>query len=50
MKKKTKSGMKMIYRYIEPNTKEEKEEWERRINKAYELLFEATIKNDILTR
>lgn len=42
MKKKKKEELKVTYHYVEPKTKEEKEEWERRVNKAFEILFEAT--------
>jgi hypothetical protein len=44
MKKKEKEEMEFIYHYIEPKTKEEKEEQEWRLSKAYDILFEATLK------
>jgi len=35
--------MTLTYEYTEPKTKEEKEEQERSLSKAYELLFETTL-------
>lgn len=46
MKKKKGAGMKVTYHYIEPKTKEEKEEQERRMSKVFDMLFEATLKSD----
>lgn len=46
MKKKKKAEMRVTYHYIEPNTKEEKESQERKVNKAYDLLFDAMLEVD----
>ena len=42
MKRKTKPEMKMEYVYVEPKTKEEAEEAERRLIAAYDILFDET--------
>ena len=38
---KKKPGMKVFYTYVKPKTPQEKEEAERRLQSAYDILFDA---------
>ena len=37
--------MKIVYKYLEPKTRQEVEEAQRRLNSAFDVLFEATLKS-----
>ena len=45
--KKKKVEMEVIYHYIEPKTPQEAEEAERRLDAAYDILFEAMLASEI---
>ncbi len=42
---KRKKEIKVTYVYVEPKTEEEKKEQERRINHAFDILFDATLQS-----
>jgi len=42
MRKKAKLEMKVTYNYLEPKTRQEAEEAQRRLDSAFDILFEAT--------
>ena len=43
---KKKPEMKVMYHYIEPKTKEEKADQQWRLDRAFDVLFEATLESD----
>ena len=46
MKQKEPESIKVTYHYNEPKTKAEADEAERRLNVAFDILFEATVKEN----
>ena len=50
MKKKKKSEVKLIYHYVKPRSEAEKESQQQDVDAAYDILFEAVLRNENSTK